>query len=131
MGTSRGGEDECVSGREENVSLGNKNECPAEAKFKRNKTCGCVEGQVGWKEIRMVREEKWPGPVRVERALWGDPCWMGAEHKGKGAVGLPWQRDRGKEKGVRSEAAEEPVSEKLQARYKLGYEVEIENHTNE
>lgn len=56
---------------------------------------------------------------------------MGAEHKGKGAVGLPWQRDRGKEEGVRSEAAEEPVSEKLQARYKLGYEVEIENHTNE
>lgn len=84
-----------------------------------------------WVGRRLGWCEKWPGPVRVERALWGDPCWMGAEHKGKGAVGLPWQRDTGKEKGVCSEAAEEPVSEKLQARYKLGYEVEIENHTNE
>lgn len=42
------------------------------------------------------------------------------------AAGLLWQRDRGccrEQKGVCGEAANEPVSEKLQARYKLNYEV--------
>lgn len=51
-------------------------------------------GQVGWKEMRMVREM-----ARLcchgESTL-GWPLQVGAEHKGEGSAGLSWQPDEKK-----------------------------------
>lgn len=51
-------------------------------------------GQVGWKEMRMVRER-----ARLcchgESTL-GWPLPVGAEHKGEGSAGLSWQPDEKK-----------------------------------
>lgn len=74
----------CVGRGKEHVSLDKKSECLAKAKFKRDKTCGCVEGQVGWKEMRMVREMARPC-CHGESTL-GRPLPVGAEHKGEGGL---------------------------------------------
>ena len=94
-------EDRCVLGRgKEHVSLDKKSECLAKAKFKRDKTCGCVEGQVGWKEMRMVREMARPcchGESTLGRSL---PVGAGAEQKGEGAAGLSWKPEEKKRRCV-------------------------------
>lgn len=87
----------CVGRGKEHVSLDKKSECLAKAKFKRDKTCGCVEGQVGWKEMRMVIEMARPC-CHGESTL-GRPLPVGAEHKGEGGCWVV-VATRGKEEGV-------------------------------
>lgn len=82
------------------MSLGKK-ECPGEAELKKDKACERVEGQVGWKETRMVRDMRrpcWGRKSTWERSLLDQQSTKARELQGWGCRGNETEGVR-KEKG--------------------------------